>query len=212
MKRPDFPTRAARMLSAWVVLVLLSLPVPAAATTVLLLGDSLSSGYGLDGAGWVEMANRRLAEEGAGIRIVNDSISGDTTAGGLARIEDGIGRTDPDWVLIELGGNDGLRGVRPSVIEDNLRRMVEISESRGIRAMLLGIRIPPNYGKTYTERFAQVFENVSADKGVPLLPFFIGELALDPGYMQPDMIHPNDAAQPLIRDRVVAFLVSVLND
>lgn len=212
MKRPVFPTRAARLLSAWVVLVLLSLPVPVAATTVLLLGDSLSSGYGLDGAGWVEMANRQLAEKGAGIRIVNDSISGDTTAGGLARIEDGIGRTDPDWVMIELGGNDGLRGVRPSVIEDNLRRMVEISESRGIRAMLLGIRIPPNYGKIYTERFAQVFENVSADKGIPLLPFFIGELALDPGYMQPDMIHPNDAAQPLIRDRVVAFLVSVLND
>ena len=212
MKRPGLPSRAAGRLSAWIVLVLLCLPVPAAATTILLLGDSLSAGYGLNGDGWVEMANRRFAEEGAGIRIVNDSISGDTTAGGLARIEDGIGRTEPDWVMIELGGNDGLRGVRPSVIEDNLRRMVEISESRGIRAMLLGIRIPPNYGKMYTERFAQVFENVSADKGVPLLPFFIGELALDPGFMQPDMIHPNDAAQPLIRDRVVAFLVSVLND
>ena len=190
---------------------MLSLPLPAAATTILLLGDSLSSGYGLQGAGWVEMANRRFTEEGAGIRIVNDSISGDTTAGGLARIEDGIGRIDPDWVVIGLGGNDGLRGVRPSVIENNLRRMVEMSQSRGIRAILLGIRIPPNYGRTYTERFEQVFENVSSDMGVPLLPFFIGELALDPGYMQPDMIHPNDAAQPLIRDRVVGFLMSVLD-
>ncbi len=212
MRRPGLPSRIAGSLPAWVVLLLLSLPVPAVATTVLLLGDSLSSGYGLERTGWVEMANRRFAEEGAGIRIVNDSISGDTTAGGLARIEDGIGRTDPDWVMIELGGNDGLRGVRPSVIEHNLRRMVEIAESRGIRAILLGILIPPNYGRAYTERFEQVFENVSSDKGIPLLPFFIGELALDPGYMQPDMIHPNDAAQPLIRDRVMEFLMSVLND
>ena len=201
-----------RSFPCWVLLLLVvCLPVPAAATTILLIGDSLSAGYGLQGAGWVELANRQFSEEGLDIRIVNDSISGDTTAGGLARIGDGIGRIGPDWVLIELGGNDGLRGVLPSVIENNLRRMVDISVSRGARAMLLGIRIPPNYGKAYTERFERVFENVSSDTGIPLLPFFVGELVLDPDYMQPDMIHPNDAAQPLIRDRVVRFLKSALD-
>lgn len=215
MRKPALPARIPgmrRSFPCWVLLLLVvCLPVPAAATTILLIGDSLSAGYGLQGAGWVELANRQFSEEGLDIRIVNDSISGDTTAGGLARIGDGIGRIGPDWVLIELGGNDGLRGVLPSVIENNLRRMVDISVSRGARAMLLGIRIPPNYGKAYTERFERVFENVSSDTGIPLLPFFVGELVLDPDYMQPDMIHPNDAAQPLIRDRVVRFLKSALD-
>ncbi len=192
------------------ILCLLLWSGTAAATNVLLIGDSLSSGYGLDGPGWVELANQQLAENGTGIRIVNDSISGDTTAGGLARLMDGIRRIAPDWVLIELGGNDGLRGISPSVIEHNLRRMVEMATAHGVRPILLGIRIPPNYGRSYTERFEQVYVQVSQDTGTPLLPFFIGELALDPSYMQPDNIHPNDRAQPLIRDRVMPFLLSVL--
>ncbi len=205
-------------IAGWLLLTWLSLllawPVSATAMTtkILLVGDSLSSGYGLAGPGWVELTNRQFAREGRDIHIVNDSITGDTTAGGLARLADGILRNAPDWVLIELGGNDGLRGIRPPVIEDNLRQMVEIVTSRGVRAMLLGMRIPPNYGATYTAGFERVYENVSADTGAPLLPFFIGELALDAEYMQPDMIHPNDAAQPLIRDRVVPFLLSALGD
>ncbi len=194
----------------WMNLFLVALPASAMTTKILLIGDSLSAGYGLEGPGWVELVNQQFARGGHGIHIVNDSISGDTTAGGLARIADGILRTAPDWVLIELGGNDGLRGIRPRVIEDHLRQMVEIAASRGVRAMLLGIRIPPNYGEAYTTRFERAYENVSADTGVPLLPFFIGELALDPEYMQPDMIHPNDAAQSLIRDRVAPFLLSAL--
>lgn len=182
------------------------------ATKILLLGDSLSSGYGLTGPGWAELVNRQFASQGRDVHIVNDSISGDTTAGGLARIADGILRTSPDWVLIELGGNDGLRGIAPRVIEDNLRRMVEVAVSHDARVMLLGMLIPPNYGVDYTTRFARVYENVSVQTGAPLLPFFTGRLALDTYYMQPDMVHPNDAAQALIRDRVAPFLLSNLGN
>ncbi len=181
------------------------------ATKILLVGDSLSSGYGLEGAGWVELSNRQFVENDLDIQIINDSISGDTTAGGLARIVDGIDRIEPDWVVIGLGGNDGLRGVAPKVVEENLRRMIDITRSHGAEPMLLGIRVPPNYGRAYSEQFEQVFVNVSADTGTPLLPFFIGPLALDLAYMQWDNIHPNDAAQPLIRDRVVPFLLAVLS-
>ncbi len=193
-------------------LVMFSSPWAAAnaSTSILLVGDSLSSGFGLNGPVWVDLANEAFTDRGQNIEIINDSISGDTTAGGLARIRDGIQRTGPDWVLIELGGNDGLRGVRPSEIERNISAMVEAANESGARAMLLGIRIPPNYGKAYTERFAGVYERIAENFGIPMLPFFIGELALDPAFMQSDMIHPNDAAQPLIRDRVVPFILSAL--
>ena len=206
-----FDGRFTRIVLASLLLLAWPWHMASATTTILLVGDSLSSGYGLSGPGWVDLANEELAEQGHDIEIINDSISGDTTAGGLARIRDGIARTEPHYVLIELGGNDGLRGVRPSVIENNLTAMVEAANDSGAESMLLGMRIPPNYGKAYTERFADVYERVSENLGVPLLPFFIGELALDPAFMQSDMIHPNDAAQPLISDRVVPFILSALD-
>jgi len=179
-------------------------------TTILLIGDSLSSGYGLSGPGWVDLVNAALTEQGHDVKIVNDSISGDTTAGGAARIQDGIDRVKPDWVLIELGGNDGLRGLPPREIRRNLSRMVEIAQQNQAKTMLLGIRIPPNYGRTYTEKFEQIFENISEETASPLLPFFIGPVGGDTNLNQADMIHPNDAAQPVIRDRVLPFISSVL--
>ena len=194
------------------VMFLLLWSTPVVAMKILLIGDSLSAGYGLEGPGWVELANQQLTERNLDIRIVNDSISGDTTAGGVARIADSIQRTKPDRVLIELGGNDGLRGIHPAVIERNIRRMVEISLANDAPPLLLGMRIPPNYGRIYTEQFEQIYVDISRDTGIPLLPFFIGNLALDPSYMQPDNIHPNDRAQPLIRDRVLPFLLAALND
>ena len=198
----------------WLLVLLLLFtvrPLPASTgITLLLIGDSLSSGYGLQGPGWVAQTNQSLAEQGYQVNIVNDSISGDTTAGGVARIRDGIDRIKPDWVILELGGNDGLRGLSPREIESNLSKMVSIANESGVKAMLLGIQIPPNYGKTYTERFAKAFENVSEATQSPLLPYFIGSVAGDPGFNQADMIHPNDLAQPLIRDRVLPFIKSVL--
>jgi acyl-CoA thioesterase-1 len=187
------------------------LPLSAMAnTTILLIGDSLSSGYGLQGPVWVEQVNQVLASQGHAIRIINDSISGDTTAGGVARIKDGIDRVNPDWIIIELGGNDGLRGIPPKTIEQNLNKMVQIASANGVETMLLGIRIPPNYGRAYTEQFERTFVSVSESTGSPLLPFFIGEIGGNPELNQEDMIHPNDQAQPIIRDRVVPFIKSVL--
>ena len=179
-------------------------------TRILLIGDSLSSGYGLSGKGWVEQTNEALASLGHDVEIINDSISGDTTAGGAARIEDSIKRTNPDWVMIELGGNDGLRGLSPKVIETNLQKMVDTAAKYGVKPMLLGIRMPPNYGKTYTDLFENTFVNVAKENDAPLLPFFIGRVGGDPALNQPDRIHPNDQAQPIIRDRVLPFITDAL--
>jgi len=192
-------------------LLLVALPMSThGATRILLIGDSLSSGYGLSGPGWVEQTNRSLAAQGHDVEIINDSISGDTTAGGVARIEDSIKRTNPDWVMIELGGNDGLRGLSPKVIEGNLQKMVDIAASYDVKAMLLGIRMPPNYGKTYTDLFENTFATVAKNNGLPLLPFFIGRVGGDPALNQADRIHPNDQAQTIIRDRVLPFVVETL--
>ncbi len=209
MKGSDLTRKFRTALMVGVIWCGLTLPA-AANTTILLIGDSLSSGYGLQGPVWVEQANQALAKQGHAVTIINDSISGDTTAGGVARIKDGIDRIQPDWIIIELGGNDGLRGIPPRTIEDNLMKMVNIADANGVQTMLLGIRIPPNYGKSYTELFEQTFKSVSATTGSPLLPFFIGEIGGDPKLNQADMIHPNDQAQPIIRDRVLPFIKSVL--
>lgn len=193
------------------VLLFVALPMTThGATRILLIGDSLSSGYGLSGAGWVEQTNQSLAAQGHDVEIINDSISGDTTAGGVARIEDSIKRTNPDWVMIELGGNDGLRGLSPKVIEGNLQKMVDIAATHDVKAMLLGIRMPPNYGKTYTDLFENTFVKVATNNALPLLPFFIGKVGGDPALNQPDRIHPNDQAQTIIRDRVLPFVVETL--
>ncbi len=195
------------------LIVLVFFPVGAFAnTTILLIGDSLSSGYGLIGPGWVEQANEVLASQGDNIEIINDSISGDTSAGGVSRIRDGIVRTNPDWVIIELGGNDGLRGLPPKIIETNLKKMINITSEYGVKVMLLGIRIPPNYGKTYSKRFEQAFVEAAESTETPLLPFFIGEVGGDPALNQEDMIHPNDRAQPMIRDQVLKFVQLVLKN
>lgn len=177
-----------------------------AATRVLVIGDSLSAGYGLNGPGWVELAGQQLATENHDVVLLNDSISGDTTAGGVARIKDDIDRLSPDWIVIELGGNDGLRGVSPKEIIANLQKMINIASADNVQVMLLGILIPPNYGKVYTEAFANTFVTVAERNNVPLLPFFIGEVGSNPALFQEDGIHPNDQAQPVIRDNVVPFL------
>lgn len=177
---------------------------------VLIVGDSLSAGYGLKGPNWVDLANLEFSDAGKKITIINDSISGDTTAGGVARIQGSIERANPNWIMIQLGGNDGLRGLSPKTIENNLLKMVEASKQEGVKTMLLGIRIPPNYGRSYTQKFEQVFVNVAEKTDTPLFPFFIGRVGGDPTLNQADQIHPNDDAQPIIRDLVLNFMVSVL--
>ena len=180
-------------------------------TTILVLGDSLSSGYGLDGGqSWVDVLARDFAARGLPVELVNDSISGDTTAGGAARLPDALRRIRPDWVLIELGGNDGLRGQSLTAMKLNLQRMVEAARAAGVRPALLGMRLPPNYGERYTRGFERVYREVAADAAVPLLPFFIRGIEDDLRLFLPDRIHPNAAAQPIIARTVGEFLRGLL--
>ncbi|MGR3914309.1 MAG: arylesterase [Gammaproteobacteria bacterium] len=170
---------------------------------LLIVGDSLSSGYGLPaGKGWVNLLAKRLRD----VDIVNDSISGDTTAGGAARLPAALRRARPDWVIIELGGNDGLRGGSLAAMKNNLRGMVDAVRAHGAKPVLFGMKLPPNYGLQYTRDFAQVYAQVAAESGAPLLPFFLRGLEDAPHLFQRDRIHPNAAAQPLIERNVREFL------
>lgn len=180
---------------------------------MLVLGDSLSAGYGLEsGQGWVALLQRRLEESGLPHTVVNASISGDTTAGGLARLDALLDQHRPDWLLLQLGANDGLRGLSLKAMADNLDKMVRRAQQRGVRVLLIGMRIPPNYGRVYTERFTATYHQLAATHDLPLVPFLMEKVALEPGYMQPDQIHPNAQAQPLLLDTVWPVLEQAIQD
>lgn len=191
------------------------LSAPAAASTqpvVLIVGDSLSAGYGLAiHENWPSLLQARLAAAGHPHRVVNASISGDTTSGGLARLPAALERHSPSFVVIGLGGNDGLRAIPIPEIRRNLSRMIQLSEQRGAQVLLAGIHIPPNYGPAYTEAFHQVYHELAQEYGTGLIPFILDGVALDPALMQDDGIHPTAAAQPLILDNVWAELEPLLS-
>lgn len=171
--------------------------------TVLVLGDSLSAGFGMDvGDTWVAMLETRLNREGYGYRVINASISGDTTGNGLRRLPRALMLHQPDIVIIELGGNDGLRGLSIDVMHDNLAAMIAKARDSGALVVLAGILIPPNYGEDYAGEFAAVYAQLAKEQELPLIPFFMAGVALDPKMMQADGIHPNVAAQPLLLDNV----------
>ena len=182
-------------------------------TTILVLGDSLSAGYGLQsGEGWVELLARDLSRGGMNFNIVNDSISGDTTAGGAARLPSALRRIRPHWVIIELGGNDGLRGNSLEAMEQNLLKMVRVTREQDAKPLLLGMKLPPNYGEKYTSGFEQVYQRVATTTGTPLLPFFLLGLEDNPQLFQPDNIHPNAEAQGIIMQNVRGFLVELWHE
>lgn len=189
-------------------------PLPDDAAVLLVVGDSLSAGYGLGRVddGWVALLQQRLRREGYAIRVVNASISGDTTRGGLARLPAALNRFAPALTIIELGGNDGLRGFPLEEMGDNLAGMIELARGTGSRVVLLGMMIPSNYGPRYTEDFRGRFSTLSDRFGVPLVPFFLEDVALDATLMQADGIHPNEAAQPLMLDAVWPVIEPVLRD
>jgi acyl-CoA thioesterase-1 len=183
----------------------------ALAGTVLVVGDSISAALGLDTRqGWVSLLQNRLQEGGFAHRVVNASISGDTSAGGLARLPALLSQHQPQLVIIELGGNDGLRGQPPAQLQQNLARMVDAATASGAKVLLLGMRLPPNYGQRYTQAFAQVFSDVAADKQVPLVPFLLEGVGGVPGMMQADGIHPAVAAQPQMLENVWPTLEPLL--
>lgn len=201
------------------MLVLLWLPSWAGAqmsaqapeATLAVVGDSLSAAFGIPlESGWVSLLRQRLAERGYDYRVVNASVTGDTTSGGLARLPGLIDRERPALVIIELGGNDGLRGITPAVMADNLRRMVRLVREAGGRVLLLGVELPGNYGQSFRAMFHEVYYEVSRSESVPLVPSFITGVAMDPALMQEDGIHPNAAAQPLMLDEVWPALEPLL--
>ena len=190
------------------VFVVVTVP-PAVADNegILIVGDSLSAAYGMEiGESWPSLLQRRLEEDGHAYRVFNSSITGETTQGGLTRLPKLLERHDPAVVIVELGGNDGLRGLPLEVTRGNLSAMIEMSQAAGARVLLAEMRIPPNYGPTYAERFNGTYHELAEKYGVTLLPFVLQDIALEPGMMLPDGIHPTAEAQPLILDKVWAAL------
>lgn len=178
---------------------------------ILVIGDSLSAEYGIArGTGWVELLRGRLRVQGKPRPVVNASISGETTAGGRSRIDGLLKRQRPAIVIIELGGNDALRGLDLSATRQNLMDMVARSRDAGARVLLLGMKVPPNYGRSYADAFERVFEQIARETGVSWVPFFLDGLADRLEYFQPDRIHPNESAQPRLLDNVWPRLQALL--
>jgi acyl-CoA thioesterase-1 len=197
------------------LLALLSIGVAAAAApderTLLVFGDSLSAAYGLRAdQGWVPRLQERLTKQGYGYRVVNASVSGETTAGGRARLARALDTHRPQLVILELGANDGLRGLPVKEARANLDAMITEIQQRKARVLLAGILMPPNYGARYASDFAAMYTGLSKDHKVPLVPFLLEGAALDSRYMQPDGLHPNAAGQPLVLENIWKHLMPLL--
>ncbi|ROM93425.1 arylesterase [Pseudomonas brassicacearum] len=192
-------------------LALMCMAQNAAAGTVLIVGDSISAAFGLDTRqGWVSLLEQRLKREGFTETVVNASVSGDTSAGGQARLPALLVEHKPEVVILELGGNDGLRGLLPTQLQQNLASMIDNARASGARVLLLGMQLPPNYGVRYTEAFAKVYSDLAEEKKVPLVPFFLQGIGGNPELMQADGIHPAVAAQGKLLENVWPTLKPLL--
>ncbi|MBC7183088.1 MAG: arylesterase [Marinobacter sp.] len=191
---------------------MLALPVMASQNTLLVLGDSLSAAYGIPSeTAWVQLLRNRMDNNGlADWEVINASIGGETTDGGTRRLPELLKENDPDVVIIELGGNDGLRGFPPDVIEANLASMIEQVQESGARAVLVGMQIPPNYGPRYTEMFANIYPKLSDRYDIALVPFFLEGIYNREGLMQDDGIHPTEKAQPKLLENVWPVIKPIL--
>ena len=184
---------------------------PAAQRAVLVMGDSLSASYGLTAAqGWVSLTAQKIAKERPGWRVVNASISGETTAGGAARIAAELKRHKPAVVVIELGANDGLRGLPLAQTRANLAKMIAAAKTANAKVLLIGMRLPPNYGPDYTQGFERAFRELSHQHKTAFLPFLLEPVAMDDRAFQADRLHPTAAAQPKLRDHVWPALAPLL--
>ncbi|NNA04281.1 MULTISPECIES: arylesterase [Pseudomonas] len=192
-------------------LALMCMAQNAAAGTILIVGDSISAGFGLDTRlGWVSLLEQRLEREGHDDRVINASISGDTSAGGQARLPALLTEHKPDVVIVELGGNDGLRGQPPAQLQQNLAAMIDAAKTAGAKVLLLGMQLPPNYGPRYTEAFAGVYTQLADEKQIALVPFFLEGVGGHPELMQADGLHPAAAAQQRLLDNVWPALKPLL--
>lgn len=204
-----------RILQTILLLIITSvtLTLPAQARSLVVLGDSLSAAYNMKTEqGWVQLLDNRLREEGYSQDIINASVSGDTTQNGIARLKLLLQQVDAQIVIIELGGNDGLRGTPPFAIKRNLQRLIDMSEQADAKVLLLGMQLPPNYGAAYTQKFSELYAEVAEDKEVAFVPFFMEQVALVPERMQSDGIHPSSEGQPYLLDTVWPILESLLDE
>lgn len=211
------PCAAGRRWAALMVLLMtIGLPLGGAAAVavepvLLVVGDSLSAGYGIDPErGWVERLGERLDGDGYRWTVVNASISGDTTRGGRARLPELLERWHPRLVVIELGGNDGLRGISPGEMRANLEAMIDRVQATQARVLLVGVRLPPNYGPIFIDAFAGVFRSVADSRGVPLVPRLLEGVGGESGLVQEDGIHPTAEAQPILLENVWPVLEPLL--
>lgn len=190
-----------------------SQPARAADYTALVIGDSIGAAYGLnEDDGWVHLAEQRLREKGHDVTIVNASISGDTTVGGVRRLPDALDRFDPDLLIIELGGNDGLRGYPPESMRKNLEDMAAMAQDRGAQVLILGMLIPTNYGKAYLRMFAKAFVDAAEATNSSFIPFLLEPIAQNRDYFQRDGVHPTAEAQPLLVDHVMPKLAEIISN
>ncbi len=196
-------------LKTGVIACLLAMSLPLQAATILVFGDSISAAYGLEAKqGWVHLLQQKLDKTTVKKhQVINGSLSGETTSGGVKRLPLMLQKHHPALVILELGANDGLRGHSPSLIESNLGQMVVAAQKSGAQVIILGMRIPPNYGKAYTQAFEKVFVTVSKEKHIPLVPFFLDGVGGKPELMQRDGIHPTAAAQQRLLDNAWPLIV-----
>ncbi|WP_220733249.1 arylesterase [Shewanella morhuae] len=180
---------------------------PAHAAKVLIFGDSLGASYGMaQQLGWVALLQKNLPEH----QFINGSVSGETTAGGLRRLPALLDSVTPDLVVVELGGNDGLRGFPPTQLENNLTKIITLAKDSGAKVLLTEVMVPPNYGPRYTKKFTQVYQDISKAQNIVLIPFFMQDIAPHPELMQRDGIHPNEKAQEKIATWMQPWIESAL--
>ena len=203
-----------RVILSLLILVFGLIPPVASAQeppVMLILGDSLSAGYGMDRKhSWVHLLEIRLQENGYTYKILNSSITGDTSQGGLARLPRLLDHYQPEIVIIELGANDGLRGINPDITRENITSMIQQSQKTGARVLLAGIKLPPNYGEAYLEKFESMYPDLASQFDTLLVPFILEGVAFRPDLLQADTIHPNEKGQPVLLDNVWEILEPAL--
>ena len=193
-----------------VIIMLMSLPVMAK-PVILVLGDSISAGYGIDSKeGWVALLQKKLINIKSTYSISNASISGETSAGGLRRIDPLLVSDDPDIILLQLGANDGLRGLSPVQMKNNLVAIIQRSQKSGAKVILLGMKIPPNYGKRYVDMFYNVYPQLAKELNIPLVPFLLEDVALNKDLMQADGLHTNVKAQAILAEKIEPYLFPLI--
>lgn len=201
-----------RLISLIFMLFFSMLPALVSAKTIMVLGDSLSAGYGIQPQqGWVALLQKRLDQQyPKQHKVVNASVSGETTSGALARLPKLLTTYKPNIVIVELGGNDGLRGQPPQQVENNLARIIQYSQKANAKVIVLGMKMPPNYGTAYQKAFENTYKTVSQKYKVTLMPFFLKDVAGNSALMQKDLIHPNAKAQPILLNNTYPYVKGAL--